>query len=786
MTERLVHRIVRFTLTYRWFSLAWLATMTAFFAYHAFFVQMYSQFNDLLPQAHPYVKAYNSFSKIFGSANVMTLDLEVKHGDIFTARTLNKIRDITSEMDLIDGIDHNSLTSITDVKVRKVVATSGGLIISRPLLPNDIPTGETELRRLKDDVLHSLVYGVLVSPDGKSAIISAGFNEKRIDYGEMHEHLMKIKHQVEDANTVLYASGEPVLKAWCWYYKGELAKIFGVTGLFIVATLVLYFRRAYGVLLPIIGAAAQAIWGLGFLGMLGYNLDVLVLVIPLLVTARAASHGVQMIERYFEELAICGDRHEAVLNSMDELFLPGAIGVLADAAGILILGVATIPLVRKVAFFASFWGFSNIFTILILVPLLLDVMPKPRVTSHYVPHWMEVILHWVGTSCTGRRGRWVVVGISAVIVALGIQQAVKLPIGYTEPGSPLLWQDSDFNVSSRHINDSYGGNNELVVYLEGDHDDAMKDPALLGTLDNFSHYMLEQSQASGTRSTTSLLRGVTSLFHYNDPKWQVYPETMIGVGQMLFMYEAGAPTPGVILQFMDYRAKNGQFVVYYKDTQGSTVLEAIERAKAFIAAHPLPHVKFILAGGSIGITAALNDEIAYSDRVSTLLILFVVFALVAISYMSFVAGAMVLITLIAAGVVSFLYIGLKGIGININTLPVTAVGMGIGVDYILYVVDRIKREYGRLGDYDQAIKRAINTSGMAVTFTATTLVGGILPWYWMSSLRFSAEMALLLALLMLTHWLAAIALVPSIFSIVRPKFVQFASDDTAPLLKKAS
>jgi predicted RND superfamily exporter protein len=257
---------------------------------------------------------------------------------------------------------------------------------------------------------------------------------------------------------------------------------------------------------------------------------------------------------------------------------------------------------------------------------------------------MEVILHWVGTSCTGRRGRWVVVGISAVIVALGIQQAVKLPIGYTEPGSPLLWQDSDFNVSSRHINDSYGGNNELVVYLEGDHDDAMKDPALLGTLDNFSHYMLEQSQASGTRSTTSLLRGVTSLFHYNDPKWQVYPETMIGVGQMLFMYEAGAPTPGVILQFMDYRAKNGQFVVYYKDTQGSTVLEAIERAKAFIAAHPLPHVKFILAGGSIGITAALNDEIAYSDRVSTLLILFVVFALVAISYMSFVAGAMVLIT----------------------------------------------------------------------------------------------------------------------------------------------
>ncbi len=776
MAERLVHRIVRFTLTYRWFSLAWLVAMTGFFAYHTLSVQMYSQFNDLLPQAHPYIKAYNHFSNIFGSANVMTLDLEVKHGDIFNAETLNKIRYITAEMDLIDGIDHNSLTSITDVKVRKVVATSGGLIKSRPLLPNDIPTGAAELRQLKDDVLHSLSYGVLVSPDAKSAKISASFNEKRINYGEMHQHLMKIRRHVQDSNTVLYASGEPVLKAWCWYYKGELAKIFGVTGLFIVVSLVLYFRRTYGVLLPLIGALAQGIWGLGYLGILGYNLDVLVLIIPLLVTARAASHGVQMIERYFEELELCGDRHQAVFNAMNELFLPGAIGVLADAAGILILGVATIPLVRKVAFFASFWGFSNIFTILILIPLLLDVMPTPRSTSHYVPHWLAATLHWVGSACTGRRGRWVVVGISAVIVVLGIQQALKLPIGYTEPGSPLLWQNSDFNVSSRHINDSYGGDNELAIYLQGDHEDAMKDPALLATLDDFSHFMLEQPQASGTRNTASLVRGLTSLYHYNDPSWQVYPDTAIGIGQMLFMYEAGAPTPGVILQFMDYRAKDGQFVVYYKDTEGATVLEAIARAKAFIAAHPLPHVKFILAGGSIGITAALNDEIAYSDRVSTLLILLVVFALVTVSYMSFVAGAMVLTTLIAAGVVSFLYIGLKGMGININTLPVTAVGMGIGVDYILYVVDRIKREYQRLGDYDQAIRRAIDTSGMAVTFTATTLVGGILPWYWMSSLRFSAEMALLLALLMITHWLAAIALVPSIFSIVRPKFVQLAAE----------
>lgn len=110
---------------------------------------------------------------------------------------------------------------------------------------------------------------------------------------------------------------------------------------------------------------------------------------------------------------------------------------------------------------------------------------------------------------------------------------------------------------------------------------------------------------------------------------------------------------------------------------------------------------------------------------------------------------------------------------NINSLPVTAVGMGIGVDYILYVVDRVRREVPLArGDLIQGVRRAIATTGMAVTFTATTMIFGIIPWYFLSSLRFSAEMALLLAILLLTHWLSALTLTPAMFVIFRPKFAR--------------
>jgi hypothetical protein len=285
--------------------------------------------------------------------------------------------------------------------------------------------------------------------------------------------------------------------------------------------------------------------------------------------------------------------------------------------------------------------------------------------------------------------------------------------------------------------------------------------------------MLEQPQAGDTRELYTLARGLNRLYHYNDPRWQVIPSDLATTGNLIFVYEASAPISGVILEYTDLVYKNGQFVVFYKDTRGDTVREAIARAKKFIAEHPMQGVKMRLAGGFIGTTAALNEEIAASERQVTLLVIATVYLLVWGSYGSFVAANMVMVALIAAGVASYMYISFMGIGMNINSLPVTAVGMGIGVDYILYVVDRIRREVPLArGDMLYGIKRAISTTGMAVTFTATTMIAGIIPWYFMSSLRFSAEMALLLAILLVTHWLSALLLTPALFAIIKPKFAQ--------------
>jgi len=774
LTDRIFESYVAFIWRHRPTVLLVLLAITVFWAFQARKVEMYSQFADLLPQGHDYIKAYNYHRETFGGANIVTLVLQVKDGDIFNTETLKKIRDLTDQVDSINGVDHNQVASLSHVKIRNIKTLPGGMVRSYPVLPVDVPTDPKELEALKFEMFNNdIVFNKYVSADGKAALVFAGFNEERLDYREVHREISRIKQEVEDANTALYVAGEPMLKGWVWYFTNELFLIFTFTGIFVVAALVLYFRRMYGVVVPLIGATIQGIWGMGGVGLMGLNLDPLILVIPLLITARSVSHGVQMIERYFEELEINKNQERAAFTCMNELFLPGFTGVISDAGGILVLSVATIPLIQKLAYYGSFWAFANLFCITHLMPILLSYFPTPKRTEHFVPHWMHATLAFLGRLTTHAAGRWAILAVNVVIIIFGVRTALTIPIGEQEAGSPLLWQNSHYNVSARTINERFAGANQLVIYLEGEKDHILKEPYVLATIEELRRYMLEQPEAGDTRELYTLARGLNRLYHYSDPRWQVIPPDLATTGNLIFVYEASAPISGVILEYTDLVYKNGQFVVFYKDAKGDTVREAIARARKFIADHPLQGVKMRLAGGFIGTTAALNEEIDRSEKQATLLVILTVYILVWGSYGSFVAANMVMIALVAAGVASYMYISFMGIGININSLPVTAVGMGIGVDYILYVVDRIRREVPLAGgNMIQGIKRAISTTGMAVTFTATTMIAGIIPWYFMSSLRFSAEMALLLAILLVTHWLSALTLTPVLFAIFRPKFAR--------------
>ncbi len=774
MDPRWPHRLAYWMMQHRLITLLIVLIPTVILALGLPQIEVYSRFADLLPQQHEYIKNYNRMKDTFGGANIVTLSLEVKEGDIFTHKTLNKIRHITEELDLIPGVNHYQVASIAHQKIRRVHTTASGLIKSDPVLPREIPQDEDGLKRLREEIFNNdIVYGTYVSSGGEAALIRAGFDEERLDYSKIFARLQQLKEEAEaDGSARLYIAGEPMLKGWIYYYSDQLKEIFMITLVIMVVLLYLRFRSILEMIIPLIGTGLSAIWGLGFVGLVGYNLDPLILVVPILISARTASHCVQMIERYHEELQLGKAKLEAIRTSMGELMVPAGVGIFADAAGLLVLTLSSIPIIAKLGVFCSFWAMSNLFTVVVLVPLLLSVLPIPKLEKEEAREQYlsaRIMRAWAGFIISPS-SNGIVLGGTLAVVIISIFFGRNLVVGEEKPGSPILFADSEYNVAASRINERFAGANQLSIYFEGNAAHRMKDPEVIETMQAFARHMSSVVNFGGTRDIPSLVSSVNRLYHFDDPRWSVVPPTQRNIGNILFMYEAGAAVPGVILEYMDMEGRTANFVIFFKDATGKTVESAIGAAEEFLQAHPLEGVEYRFAGGIVGTTAAANQEVEHYELLTTLLIIVVIMLLVMVTYRSIAAGLLIFAVLVLAVLVNRAYMGFRGIGLNVNTLPVTAVGLGIGVDYAIYVIDRIREEARRL-DFTGAIHRTMTTTGFAVVFTALTIVGGIAYWIVGSALRFNSEMALLLSLLMVSNMVGAISLLPVLVRIFKPRFI---------------
>ena len=272
------------------------------------------------------------------------------------------------------------------------------------------------------------------------------------------------------------------------------------------------------------------------------------------------------------------------------------------------------PMIAKLGYYCAFWGTSNLVTVAILVPLVMSLLPAPTVTRQEEhKHLPSRLMHNLGMFLVGPKATAVVLGGAALLAVWSFYFGWHVQIGESKPGSPILFPQSEYNVSAAFIADKFAGANQLSIYFEGDKSHRMKDPKVVATMEEFGRYMADTFNYGGTREIPHLVRSINRLYHYDDPRWSIIPKEQKDIGNTLFMYEAGASMPGVILEYMDLEGKTANFVVFYKDATGKTVQNSIDAAKKFLATHPMEGVTPRFAGGIIGTTAAANEETALSD-----------------------------------------------------------------------------------------------------------------------------------------------------------------------------
>ena len=922
---------------------------------------------DLFPD-HPFIHVQDRFADTFGNSSLVAVAVVVEEGTIFTPGTLAKIKRITASLDGEDfdaqlrervelsrrleeegglsraeirkevdrhfpryPVNHDQIRSLVHLTTRTVELDADGGITTALLIPS-LPDTQAEADAIRNTVLEKApeLLGALVSRDQKAALVTAGFVTDRLEsletYRAVFDHVYGIVEREEDENHRLFVTGTPIVTGWVLAHAWEI--VFSMVGavVLIFGLLWTYFRRWHGVLIPSVAAAVTVTWGLGFIGWMGIVLDPLVLVIPMIITARAVSHTVQMAERFFEDYERLAPRFtdpqraklEAASVAMGELIVPGTLGILTDVAGLLVILVTTIPQMRDLGIFGAFWVAAIVFTVEILHPVLICALPPPREHRHRTPRLVVGFTEVIGNLVTHPTAKWMVAGTTlAFFCAASFVTLRYSRIGDANPGVSLFWPDHPVNVATGVIGEHFGGVDTLVIYGEGDHPDSVGEQRFLHEIEELERTLRRDSGASGSLSLPLMVRSAQQLFHGGDPKFHFVPR---GSSVWVIMMRTNSP-PGALGPIVDPSGRATAATIRYRDHKGETIERAVRVAERFIAENPTgeitirlerdrarpgapltdperladfahymvgpllparahtlrvrhriergyedlpvmeaalrglppwieefreaaleryqderlalrPGARFLwpegladwdlddvdqwwdgsgfgiravavntrdllvqdlrspddpvpihqptlawtrgahfqLAGGVLGTLFAVNEEVERGHRANISLILLVIFLLHSATYRSIPSGAIVLLQISTATLFSLAYMAVRGIGLNINTLPVQAVGVGIGVDYAIYIVDRIRQEVSATGDVDEAIRRAVCTTGMAVTFTATTVVGGILFWVF-SNLRFQAEMAQLLCVLMIVNMLGAITVIPAFYSIVRPKLV---------------
>jgi len=465
---------------------------------------------------------------------------------------------------------------------------------------------------------------------------------------------------------------------------------------------------------------------------------------------------------------------------MNQIIPPGLLGLVTDALGIVLIAVAPVPMMQKLAYLCGFWAFSNILTGLIFTPIFIALSASwhPKNVDKLVEMdkgFIQRSLGFIATLGHGKAG-WITFIVTIFLTAFTGYHASKVAIGDIHPGSSLFRTESFFNVSVDQMNKNFPGTEELFIIIQGEGVRPVENPGFLRVLNSFQRYMEESPDVGRTLSVADLLPRMYRSIYDGHPKWETFPQDK-REGYQLFNKLTASSAPG---DYDLYFARDGSFanvIVWYKDHMGDTLRNAVKRVERYIEEKKdflaREKCQVLMASGNLGVLAAVNSTVEESQLLNFCLVMGVVFLLCSLTYRSVVASIILLIPLNVTNIITLAIMRWLDIGLNINTLPVVSVGVGVGIDYGIYLLSRICSEYQLAGGVytSDVATTAIKTTGKAIFFTAATMIVGVIGWYILSSMKFQAEMGLLLALIMFINIFAALVLIPVMVNIFKPKFL---------------
>lgn len=742
--------------------LALFAVITAFLGYQASQLRVDAGFEKLLPLEHPYMRTFIKHKDEFGGANRLLVAVRAKQGDIFTPEFFKTLKAVTDEVFFLSGVDRASVRSIFTPNERFIEIVEGGFAGGN-IVPADFRPTPEFLAQVRENLLKANIVGRLVANDFSAAIVSAQLVEidpatrQRLNY-------IQVARQLEEKIRVPFANQQIDIHI-IGFAKvvGDIADgAAGVILFFGIATLVTgvlvywYTRSVWLTVLPLGCALLTTVWQLGLLTLLGYGIDPLSILVPFLLFAIAVSHSIQVVNTFKLGAASGLDSINAARTAFRKLLGPGTIALLTNAFAFATLGLIAINIIREIAITASLGVILILLTKLVLLSVLLSYVKfDPAFLKRDIKRIESREPIWRFLALAAKpKPALAIIAISAALFAYSWQRSGAVKIGDFHAGVPELRQEARYNRDTEVITTKFSiGVDILTTIVEAIPDGCIQHD-IVDRIDRFQWHIANLPGVSSTMSLPQVAKIISAGFNEGNPKWRVLPRNSQLLVQAVSPIESSSG-------LLNRNCSVMPVYIFTTDHKAETIQRLTAAVEAYAAQHDSGRHAFRLATGNVGVMAATNQAVKAAQFP---MLMWVYVSIIALTYAGFrswratvcVISPLALVSLLAYALMAELEIGLK-----VATLPVETLGVGVGVDYGIYIFSRFLAAQREGHSFEESYLIAIRQTGSAVLVTGVCLSIGVSTWAF-SELKFQADMGILLTFMLLVNMLGALLLSPAI------------------------
>ena len=748
-------------------------------------LQVISDPEKVLPQSNPFVITGNIVEKIFGNKLNAVIGVTANQGTIFQAPILEKVQRITNRLKNSPLVIKNNLTSLSSRKSKNIVGNSEGMVVT-PLMEK-IPRDEAAMLELKKGLARNPAYSnLLISPDEKTTLIVAEFKQPPGGFVQVTKTIEDAVAPERDSSVTIETAGLTVFLSLLEVFSSRMAFLFPLAVLVIGLIHYEAFRTIQAMILPLVTALLAVIWSIGLLGFMRQPFDAFNAATPILILAIAAGHAVQILKRYYEEYSKVSKEqpnlspkernHVAVLNSLSKV---GPVMVLActvAALGFFSLVVFELKSIRTFGIFTGAGIVSALILELTFIPALRSILPAPSLREvereGHKTIWDRIITWFYTMTMFRRKTVYAVVGAIIVILSLG---GMRLQIDNTT--RTFFAKSNPVIVDYDNLNERLAGTSSLYALVEGSSQDSIKRPDVLHAMDDLQTYLNNKPHVGKTLSIVDFIKKMNESMNGDNKTYFAVPESQDLVAQYLLLYSSSGE-PGDFDTYVDNDYQRAVVTVFTKTDSSSYIEGLVSDINSFAKEHFPKDVKVSVGGGSVG-PVAINQVMIKEKILNILQIMGAVLIITSLVFRSPTAGLFILVPLVAAVFVNFGVMGLLGIPLQIPTALISAMAVGIGADYGIYMSFRMREELNASADEEAAIEKAFLSAGKAVLFVSTAVAGGF--GVLMLSFGFMVHiwMGFLISIAMLVSSIATLTVFPALIFTFRPKFIFNGKDQTA-------